>query len=141
MKFLYFIFFLIFTTKTFSSNLEPLKIYLKKNTNYQDINRSIYILKRCVSLYNFIKNEKFEGYDKKISIRYEKTNNFFLSRLLEKTEKINEKNDNFNENIKKDILKISKVYQEDGLKNFSERKSYFKKSYLFEDLKICSKIQ
>ena len=126
------------TTKTFSSSLEPLKIYLKKNTNYQDINRSIYILKRCVSLYNFIDSQEFEGYDKKISIRNEKPKNFFLSKLLEKIKK---KGNDFDENIRKDILKISTLYQEDGSKNFSERKSYFKKSYLFEDLKICSKIQ
>ena len=138
MKYLYFILFLMLTTKTFSSSLEPLKIYLKKNTNYQDINRSIYILKRCVSLYNFIDNQEFEGYDKKISIRNEKPKNFFLSKLLEKIKK---KGNDFDENIRKDILKISTSYQEDGLKNFSERKSYFKKSYLFEDLKICSKIQ
>lgn len=126
------------TTQTFSSNLEPLKIYLKKNTNYQDINRSIYILKRCVSLYNFINNQEFEGYDKKITIRNEKTKNFFLSKLLEK---IKEKGDDFNKNIKDEILKIARVYQEDGMKNFSVRKSFFKKSYLLEDLKICSKIQ
>ena len=138
MKYLYFIFFLILTTKTYSSSLEPLKIYLKKNTNYQDINRSIYILKRCVSLYDFINNQEFVGYDKKISIRNEKPKDFFLPKLLEK---IKEKGDDFNENIREDIIKISRVYQEDGLKNFSERKSYFKKSYLLEDLKICSKIQ
>ena len=129
------------TTKTFSSSLEPLKIYLKKNTNYQDINRSIYILKRCVSLNTFLSNQDLKGYDKKISIRYEKTENYFLLRLLEKVKNITENKKNFQESLQEDILKISKLYQEDGLKNFSKNKSYFKKSYIFEDLKICSKIQ
>lgn len=141
MKYFYFIFFVVFSTKTFSNNLTPLTIYLKENKNYQDINRSIYILKRCVSLNVFMSNQDLKGYDKKISIRFEKTDNYFLLRLFEKTGKITENKKNFEESLQKDIIKISNLYKKDGLKNFSKNKSYFKKSYIFEDLKICSKIQ
>ena len=53
----------------------------------------------------------------------------FFTKVIRK--KIKEKGDDFNENIREDIIKISRVYQEDGLKNFSERKSYFKKKLSF----------
>ena len=35
----------------------------------------------------------------------------------------------------------TKIYSNDGRKNLSKTGSYFKKSYILDDLKICSKIQ
>ena len=77
----------------------PLKTYLKNNTNFKDLGRTIYLLKRCTSLHYFLSNNEFTKKDNNVRIRY------------------------------------------DGRKNLSKTGSHFKKSYILEDLKICSKIQ
>lgn len=143
MRYLLLIFFLFFSFRACSSDLLPLKIFLKKNNNYQDVSRSIYILKRCASLYNFIYRQEieFQGYDKKIFIRYEKANDFYLSKLVDTVEKAYPKNKKLMEDSMKDIHKITNIYRADSINNLSKNKSYFKKSYILEDLKICSKIK
>ena len=48
---------------------------------------------------------------------------------------------NLNKKVDDEMIKFSKIYLNDGRKNLSRTGSYFKKSYILEDLKICSKIQ
>ena len=46
-----------------------------------------------------------------------------------------------NKKVDDEIIKFSKIYSKDGRKNLSKTGSHFKKSYIIDDLKICSKIQ
>ena len=46
-----------------------------------------------------------------------------------------------NKKVDEEILKYSKTYLIDGNKNFEKTGSNFKKNYILNDLKICSKIQ
>jgi hypothetical protein len=141
MKLLILFFLLIFNTIALSEDFIPLALFLKKEKNYNDINRTIYLLKRCASLHDFINSKKFEGYDKKIYLRYEKDSNFFYSKLSEILKiKLKIKN-NLNDELKKDIIKFSQTYLKYSKKNMDKNGSYFKNTYLIEDLKICSKIQ
>ena len=76
------IFFLFFTENSYSENMPSLKKYLNNNKDYKDINRAIYILKRCTSLHYFLSNNKFTKKDNNIRIRYEKDYNFFFKQTL-----------------------------------------------------------
>tara|TARA_B100000963_G_C22465584_1_gene597743 strand:+ start:397 stop:828 length:432 start_codon:yes stop_codon:yes gene_type:complete len=124
-----------------SENMLPLREYLKKNNNYNDKSRTLYILKRCTSLHYFLSNNKFNKKDTNIRIRYEKDYNFFSARIYQI---LNIKNSDFkklNNKVDDEILRFSNIYAKDGKINLSKRGSNFKKSYILEDLKICSKIQ
>ena len=135
------IFILILIPKSYSENMIPLKTYLKNNTNFKDLGRTIYLLKRCTSLHYFLSNNEFTKKDNNVRIRYEKDYNFFSVKLYKI---LNIENSNFtklNKKVDDEIIKFSKIYSNDGRKNLSKTGSYFKKSYILEDLKICSKIQ
>ena len=135
------IFILILIPKSYSENMIPLKTYLKNNTNFKDLGRTIYLLKRCTSLHYFLSNNEFTKKDNNVRIRYEKDYNFFSVKLYKI---LNIENSNFtklNKKVDDEIIKFSKIYSNDGRKNLSKTGSHFKKSYILEDLKICSKIQ
>ncbi len=135
------VFIFVLMPKSYSEDLIPLKIYLKNNQNFKDENRAIYLLKRCTSLHYFLSNTEFNKKDRNVRIRYEKDKNFFSTKLYKI---LNFKNSDFsklNKKVDDEILKISKTYVNDGKKNFTKTGSFFKKSYILGDLKICSKIQ
>ena len=135
------VFIFILTPKSYSENMIPLKTYLKNNKNFNDLNRTIYLLKRCTSLHYFLSNKEFTKKDNNMLLRYDKDYNFFSARLYKI---LNTENSDFTKLNKKaddEMIKFSKIYLNDGRKNLSKTGSYFKKSYILEDLKICSKIQ
>ena len=135
------IFIFILTSKSYSENMIPLKTYLKNNKNFKDLTRTIYLLKRCTSLHYFLSNNEFSKKDNNVRIRYEKDYNFFSIKLYKI---LNSKNADFtklNKRADDEIINFSKVYLNDARKNLSKTGSYFKKSYIIDDLKICSKIQ
>ena len=139
--FFYLIFFLFFSKISFSENMPPLKKYLNNNKDYKDTVRAIYLLKRCTSLHYFLSNNKFTKKDNNIRIRYEKDYNFFSSKLYTT---LNLRNSDFSKLSKKvddEILKFSNIYIKDSQKNLLKTGSSFKKSYIIDDLKICSKIR
>ena len=135
------IFIFILTSKSYSENMIPLKTYLKNNKNFKDLTRTIYLLKRCTSLHYFLSNNEFSKKDNNVRIRYEKDYNFFSIKLYKI---LNVENSDFNKLNKKvddEIMRFSKIYSIDGRENLSKTGSHFKKSYILDDLKICSKIQ
>ena len=135
------VFIFILIPKSYSENMIPLKTYLKNNKNFKDLSRTIYLLKRCTSLHYFLSNNEFTKKDNNVRIRYEKDYNFFSVKLYKI---LNIANSNFTKLSKKvddEMIKFSKIYSNDGRKNLSKTGSYFKKSYILDDLKICSKIQ
>tara|TARA_B100000212_G_scaffold338630_1_gene315524 strand:- start:906 stop:1271 length:366 start_codon:yes stop_codon:yes gene_type:complete len=119
----------------------PLKTYLKNNKNFKDLSRTIYLLKRCTSLHYFLSNNEFAKKDNNVRIRYEKDHNFFSIRLYKVLNIDNTDFTKLNKKVDDEMIKFSKIYSNDGRKNFSKTGSYFKESYILDDLKICSKIQ
>ena len=135
------IFIFILIPKSYSENMIPLKTYLKNNKNFKDLSRTIYLLKRCTSLHYFLSNNEFTKKDNNIRIRYEKDYNFFSIRLYKILNIDNTDFTKLNKKVDDEMIKFSKIYSNDGRKNLSKTGSYFKKSYILDDLKICSKIQ
>ena len=139
------IFFTLFTiiliSKSYSENMTPLKTFLKNNKNYKDKSRTVYLLKRCTSLHYFLSNNEFTKKDNNVRIRYEKDYNFFSAKLYKTLNIENSDFTKLNKKIDDEILKFSNIYIKDGKKNFAKTGSNFKKSYILEDLRICSKIQ
>ena len=135
------VFIFILIPKSYSENMIPLKTYLKNNKNFNDLNRTIYLLKRCTSLHYFLSNKEFTKKDNNMLLRYEKDYNFFSVRLYKILNTENSDFTKLNKKVDDEMIKISKIYSNDGRKNLSKTGSYFKKSYILDDLKICSKIQ
>ncbi len=135
------VFIFILTPKSYSENMIPLKTYLKNNKNFNDLSRTTYILKRCSSLHYFLSNNEFTKKDQNVRIRYEKDYNFFSARLYKILNIENSDFTKLNKKVDDEMIRFSKIYFNDGRKNLSKTGSYFKKSYILDDLKICSKIQ
>ncbi len=135
------VFIFILIPKSYSENMIPLKTYLKNNKNFKDLSRTIYLLKRCTSLHYFLSNNEFTKKDNNVRIRYEKDYNFFSIRLYKILNIDNTDFTKLNKKVDDEMIKFSKIYSNDGRKNLSKTGSYFKKSYILDDLKICSKIQ
>ena len=135
------IFIFILTSKSYSENMIPLKTYLKNNKNFKDLTRTIYLLKRCTSLHYFLSNNEFSKKDNNVRIRYEKDYNFFSMKLYKILNVENSDFTKLNKKVDDQIMRFSKIYSIDGRENLSKTGSHFKKSYILDDLKICSKIQ
>ena len=135
------VFLLILIPKSYSENMIPLKTYLKNNKNFKDISRTLYLLKRCTSLHYFLSNNEFTKKDNNVRIRFEKDYNFFSVRLYKILNTENSDFTKLNKKVDDEIIKFTKIYSNDGRKNLSKSGSHFKKSYILDDLKICSKIQ
>tara|TARA_B100001939_G_C16618164_1_gene478051 strand:+ start:165 stop:596 length:432 start_codon:yes stop_codon:yes gene_type:complete len=135
------IFIFILTSKSYSENMIPLKTYLKNNKNFKDLTRTLYLLKRCTSLHYFLSNNEFSKKDNNVRIRYEKDYNFFSMKLYKILNVENSDFTKLNKKVDDQIMRFSKIYSIDGRENLSKTGSHFKKSYILDDLKICSKIQ
>ena len=135
------VFIFILSSKSYSENMIPLKTYLKNNKNFKDLSRTLYLLKRCTSLHYFLSNNEFTKKDNNVRIRYEKDYNFFSVRLYKILNIENSDLTKLNKKVDDEIIKFSEIYSNDGRKNLSKTGSQFKKSYILDDLKICSKIQ
>ena len=132
---------IILSAKSHSENMPPLKKYLKNNQDFKDLSRTTYLLKRCTALHFFLSDNKFTTKDNNIRIRYEKDYNFFSMKLYKILNLENSDFSKLNKKVDEEILKYSKTYLIDGNKNFEKTGSNFKKNYILNDLKICSKIQ
>ena len=132
---------IILSAKSHSENMPPLKKYLKNNQDFKDLSRTTYLLKRCTALHFFLSDNKFTTKDNNIRIRYEKDYNFFSMKLYKILNLENSDFTKLNKKVDNEILKYSKTYLRDGKKNLQKTGSSFKRNYILEDLKICSKIQ
>ena len=132
---------IILSAKSHSENMPPLKKYLKNNQDFKDLSRTTYLLKRCTALHFFLSDNKFTTKDNNIRIRYEKDYNFFSMKLYKILNLENSDFTKLNKKVNNEILKYSKTYLRDGKKNLQKTGSSFKRNYILEDLKICSKIQ
>ena len=132
---------IILSVKSHSENMLPLKKYLKNNQDFKDLSRTIYLLKRCTALHYFLSDNKFTTKDNNVRIRYAQDYNFFSIKLYKILSLENSDFSKLNKKVDNEILKYSKTYLRDGKKNLQKTGSSFKRNYILEDLKICSKIQ
>ena len=132
---------IILSVKSHSENMLPLKKYLKNNQDFKDLSRTIYLLKRCTALHYFLSDNKFTTKDNNVRIRYVKDYNFFSIKLYKILSLENSDFSKLNKKVDNEILKFSKTYLRDSKKNLQKTGSSFKRNYILDDLKICSKIQ
>ncbi|MFL2890236.1 MAG: hypothetical protein ACJZ4O_05240 [Pelagibacteraceae bacterium] len=137
--FVYTISFLIFVNILKADINVPIKNFLKKN----DIEKSttqIYLLNRCSAIYTYasaiiLKKDPINS-KKFIDIANSLLFKSVELRIIDDKEKLEaarKKAENERENLFKN-------YIEDGKKNWDLNKSYFKGSYISEDMSICEKL-
>ena len=137
--FVYTISFLIFVNILKADINVPIKNFLKKN----DIEKSttqIYLLNRCSAIYTYasaiiLKKDPVNS-KKFIDIANSLLFKSVELRIIDDKEKLEaarKKAENERENLFKN-------YIEDGKKNWDLNKSYFKGSYISEDMSICEKL-
>ena len=116
-----------------------IKEYLNKK-NIEDGATQIYLLNRCSAVYTYasaiILKTDTENSKKFIDIA---NNLLFKSielRIIDRKEKL----EDARKKVEADREKLFQNYINDGKKNWDKNKSYFKGSYISEDLSICEKL-
>ncbi|MDC1096619.1 hypothetical protein OAS47_04815 [Pelagibacteraceae bacterium] len=135
-----FIIFSIFIFQTIKAeNSFSLKEYLEKE-NIKETSTQIYLLNRCSAIYAYssaiILKTDVNNSKKFIEIA---NNLLFKSvelRIIDDKEKL----ENAQKKAEDEREKIFKKYILDGKKNWDNNKSYFKGSYISEDMLICEKL-
>ena len=133
-----FLFLIFFNILKADTNIS-LKKYLSKK-NIEEPSTQIYLLNRCSAVYTYasavvLKKDPVNS-KKFIDIA---NNLLFKSielRIIDDKEKL-EKARKKGERERKIFFKN---YTKDGKKNWNKNKSYFKGSYIFEDMSICEKL-
>jgi intein/homing endonuclease len=132
-------FLIILNNKLFANSNISLKKYLE-DKDIENSNTQIYLLNRCSSIYTYASAVilKTDPINSKKFI--EIANNLLFKsielRIIENKEKL-EIAKKKAEEVRK---KIFKNYTIDGKKNWDKNKSYFKESYITQDMLICSKL-
>ena len=131
--------FLIFSNILKADINVPIKNFLKKN-NIEKSTTQIYLLNRCSAIYTYasatiLKKDPVNS-KKFIDIANSLLFKSVELRIIDDEEKLEiarKKAENERE-------KLFKNYIEDGKKNWDLNKSYFKGSYIYEDMSICEKL-
>ena len=132
-------FLIILNNKLFANSNISLQKYLE-DKDIENSNTQIYLLNRCSSIYTYASAVilKTDPINSKKFI--EIANNLLFKsielRIIENKEKLEIAKKKAEEERKK----IFKNYTIDGKKNWDKNKSYFKESYITQDMLICSKL-
>ena len=133
------LFLIILNNKLFANSNISLQKYLE-DKDIENSNTQIYLLNRCSSMYTYASAVilKTDPINSKKFI--EIANNLLFKsielRIIENKEKLEIAKKKAEEARKK----IFKNYTIDGKKNWDKNKSYFKESYITQDMLICSKL-
>ena len=143
MKKIYFLlitfFLIIFSSTLFANTNISLQKYLE-GKDIKDSITQIYLLNRCSSVYTYasaviLKKDPVNS-KKFIDI----ANNLLFKavelRIIENKEKL----EIAKKKSKEEREKLFKNYKADGKKNWDKNRSYFKQSYISQDMLICSKL-
>jgi|TARA_B100001093_G_scaffold479867_1_gene509257 hypothetical protein len=134
----------LFFISTYANDIKAdtktsIKEYLNKK-NIEDGATQIYLLNRCSAVYTYasaiILKTDTENSKKFIDIA---NNLLFKSielRIIDRKEKL----EDARKKVEADREKLFQNYINDGKKNWDKNKSYFKGSYISEDLSICEKL-
>jgi hypothetical protein len=137
--FIYTICFLIFSNNLKADANVPIKNFLKKN-NIEKSTTQIYLLNRCSAIYTYasaiiLKKDPVNS-KKFIDIANSLLFKSVELRIIDDEEKL----ENARNKAENEREKLFKNYIEDGKKNWDLNKSYFKGSYISEDMSICEKL-
>ena len=122
-----------------ASNFMSLKDYLK-NRNIEESSTQIYLLNRCSAVYTFASAVILESDTSNSKKFIEIANNLLFKSVELRIIDDKEKSASAKRKAEKERKKLFKNYSIDGKKNWDKNKSYFKGSYISEDMLICSKL-
>jgi len=139
-KFYIIIFSLIFICNSLKAEIQfSLKSYLDKE-NIEETSTQIYLLNRCSAIYVYssaiILKSDIVNSKKFIEI----ANNLLFKSVELKIIDNEEKLENARKEAEEEREKIFLDYTSEGKINWNRNKSYFKGSYISEDMSICTKL-
>ena len=137
--FLILIFYLSFISFLKASTNLPLKDYIEKN-DIENGSTQIYLLSRCSAIYAYasalILKTDTENSKKFIEI----ANNLLFKSVELRVIHSKEKSEEAKKKAEAERKILFKNYKVEGKKNWNKNKSYFKGSYISEDMSICEKL-
>ena len=122
-----------------ANNSISLKNYLK-HRNIEEGSTQIYLLNRCSAVYAFASTVILESDTLNSKKFIEIANNLLFKSVELRIIDDKENSANAKRKAEKERKKLFKNYTADGKKNWDKNKSYFKGSYISEDMLICSKL-
>tara|TARA_B110000444_G_scaffold123629_1_gene116214 strand:+ start:515 stop:958 length:444 start_codon:yes stop_codon:yes gene_type:complete len=122
-----------------ANNSISLKNYLK-HRNIEEGSTQIYLLNRCSAVYAFASAVILESDTLNSKKFIEIANNLLFKSVELRIIDDKENSANAKRKAEKERKKLFKNYTADGKKNWDKNKSYFKGSYISEDMLICSKL-
>tara|TARA_B110001452_G_scaffold225187_1_gene199066 strand:+ start:28 stop:471 length:444 start_codon:yes stop_codon:yes gene_type:complete len=122
-----------------ASNTISLKDYLK-HRNIEEASTQIYLLNRCSAVYTFASAVILESDTLNSKKFIEIANNLLFKSVELRIIDDKENSASAKRKAEKERKKLFKNYTADGKKNWDKNKSYFKGSYISEDMLICSKL-
>ena len=122
-----------------ANNSISLKNYLK-HRNIEEGSTQIYLLNRCSAVYTFASAVILESDTLNSKKFIEIANNLLFKSVELRIIDDKENSANAKRKAEKERKKLFKNYTADGKKNWDKNKSYFKGSYISEDMLICSKL-
>ena len=122
-----------------ASNTISLKDYLK-HRNIEEGSTQIYLLNRCSAVYTFASAVILESDTLNSKKFIEIANNLLFKSVELRIIDDKENSASAKRKAEKERKKLFKNYTADGKKNWDKNKSYFKGSYISEDMLICSKL-
>ena len=122
-----------------ANNSISLKDYLK-HRNIEEGSTQIYLLNRCSAVYAFASAVILESDTSNSKKFIEIANNLLFKSVELRIIDDKENSANAKRKAEKERKKLFKNYTADGKKNWDKNKSYFKGSYISEDMLICSKL-
>tara|TARA_B110000438_G_C15597752_1_gene556622 strand:+ start:316 stop:759 length:444 start_codon:yes stop_codon:yes gene_type:complete len=122
-----------------ANNSISLKNYLK-HRNIEEGSTQIYLLNRCSAVYAFASAVILESDTSNSKKFIEIANNLLFKSVELRIIDDKENSASAKRKAEKERKKLFKNYTADGKKNWDKNKSYFKGSYISEDMLICSKL-
>ena len=122
-----------------ANNSISLKDYLK-HRNIEEGSTQIYLLNRCSAVYAFASAIILESDTLNSKKFIEIANNLLFKSVELRIIDDKENSASAKRKAEKERKKLFKNYTADGKKNWDKNKSYFKGSYISEDMLICSKL-
>ena len=122
-----------------ANNSISLKNYLK-HRNIEEGSTQIYLLNRCSAVYAFASAIILESDTLNSKKFIEIANNLLFKSVELRIIDDKENSASAKRKAEKERKKLFKNYTADGKKNWDKNKSYFKGSYISEDMLICSKL-
>ena len=122
-----------------ANNSISLKDYLK-HRNIEEGSTQIYLLNRCSAVYAFASAVILESDTLNSKKFIEIANNLLFKSVELRIIDDKENSASAKRKAEKERKKLFKNYTAEGKKNWDKNKSYFKGSYISEDMLICSKL-